>query len=348
MSLSTIDPTTDERWDRFVDEHPAGCIYHHSAWARVLAQSFGYTPFYMARKSPDSREVKGIVPFMLVERWLTGKKLVSLPLTAYCTPLLPDNSLDEVVEFVRSCHVDSVPIELKVLPTEDRTLNVGSLAEDSSYVTHILEIDREPDELMKLFHGTSVRQRIRRASRENLSLRMASSESDLKHFHRLLTGVRKKHGLPPHPYLFFRNMWRILGPLDMLRVPMIEHAGEVVSAAIVLKYKDTFHFEYSATSEAHFHLCPNQMLIWETIKMAFQEGARFYDFGRSTLASTSLIEFKERWKAKRYPLMYLYYPDRSKDHQQESSPRKVLETVNRHLPESLLRLEGQFIYKHIN
>ena len=81
--LKVIDPKTDKRWDEFVFRYPGGSIYHHSAWGHVFELTYGYTPFYVALERVETGQWEGILPFMLVKSRLTGKRLVSLPMTAY-------------------------------------------------------------------------------------------------------------------------------------------------------------------------------------------------------------------------------------------------------------------------
>ena len=96
IQLKFIDPEADPRWDDFVQQHPEGSIYHHSAWKKVLEETYGFDPFYVALENKTEGTFEGIVPFMLVNSWLTGKRLVSLPFTSYCNPIVPEGAVQEV------------------------------------------------------------------------------------------------------------------------------------------------------------------------------------------------------------------------------------------------------------
>jgi hypothetical protein len=176
---------------------------------------------------------------------------------------------------------------------------------------------------------------------------MGEREEDLQIFYKMETTVRKKHGLPPAPYAFFRNMWRSLGSRNFLRLPIVEQKGKALAAAIVLQFKDTVYFEYSASDPDSLKLCPNQKLIWEIIKLAHQDGARYFDFGRSAMTNHSLVEFKERWGARRCGLSYHYFPKATRTNTEQGVARKILEAINRTLPSPLLQLEGKLIYPHL-
>ncbi len=296
-------------------------------------------------ENAKSGKLEGIVPFLLIKSGLTGKRLVSLPLTSYCNSLIPKSKIPDVINFILQYYPDIDYIEIKSL--EDFDIPFDSCEKQRTYSTHILNLDTDLDELFRSFHYTSVRQRITRAEKSNVVFRLAEDEQDLKKFYKLETKVRKKHGLPPQPYRFFTNMWNILKPLGYLFVPVVEYKGRVIGAATVLRFKNTFHLEYSASDKNFLPLCPNQKLIWETIKIAHKDGARYFDFGRSSLTNYSLVEFKERWGAKRQFLNYCYFSKTKKTDFQEGTGRKIVGFINRYLPDRVLQLEGKLIYPHL-
>jgi lipid II:glycine glycyltransferase (peptidoglycan interpeptide bridge formation enzyme) len=176
---------------------------------------------------------------------------------------------------------------------------------------------------------------------------MADKEEDLKHFYKLTLAVRKKQGLPPAPYNFFANMWRILNRENFLFLPVIEFKGRIIAVAIMLKFNDVIHYEYSASDLNYLRLSPNQKLIWEVIKLAQRDGVRIFDFGRSYKRNKSLVEFKERWKPQKHDLLYYYYPKAKRLNTENGLSRRLLDRLNRSLPSPLLRLEGKLIYRHL-
>jgi len=46
MKTKLIDPITDRRWDKFVESHPFGRVYHVSGWKRVLGKTFNHMKGY--------------------------------------------------------------------------------------------------------------------------------------------------------------------------------------------------------------------------------------------------------------------------------------------------------------
>lgn len=334
-----------EKWDAFVISHPEGTIDHHSAWLNVLTKTYGHKPFCITLES-NRGEIQGVIPFLAVESFLTGKRLVSLPFTNSCDPILPETQGEELIDFAIQRYPNLDYIELKFLNTPADLFS--NLKRTNFYLTHILNLETEQEELLKSFHYTCVRQRINRARRNNLRFRISDLENDMRKFYQLLTGVRRKHGLPPQPYAFYRNMWRFLRPPGFLKLAVVENEAKIIAAALLVKFKDKFHLQYSCFDYNYKKLSPNQMLIWECIKLAHREGARYFDFGRTAWTNQSLIDFKDRWATKRYPLTYYYYPKDKAGVGSSGHGRKILTALNRHLPKSILQLEGRLLYPHMS
>jgi len=339
-NLQIVDPETDQRWDDYVQMHPEGLIYHHSAWLQVLVSTFGFQPCYVAEHDGSAGKFHGVLPLMVTRSTKSARRLVSLPFTSHCTPLLRGLDLEKLVDFLAGRCPALDYLELRFLGA---ARNMFETCMD--YVTHTLDLAPGPERLFKRFHSTSIRQRIKRAEKNRLKLRLAETENELKEFFQLLIGVRKKHGLPPHPYAFFLNMWRILKPKGMLLLPLLEYEGKIIASALVLRFKDTFIYEYSAADQTRLHLGPNQLLIWEVIKIACSEGARILDMGRSAISHATLIEFKSRWGAIKNDLTYCFYPKAKQRFSTRGDlARRLLAPINRLLPNRVLRLEGELIY----
>ena len=342
--LKFLDLQNIKKWDDFIHTHPDGSIFHHSSWINVISSTYNYEPVLVILENPKTGAIDGAIPFFLIDSSLTGKRLVSLPFTSYCKILMPDSKINESIDFVLHRYTDIDYLELKSHNNSHDALK--NYVPSKKYCTHILDLKSDIESIFKSLHSTSIRQRIRRAKRDGLKFRVAQDERDLKRFYELETGVRKRKGLPPSPYRFFMNIWKNLKSYDYIFLPVVEYENKIIAAAIVLKFKNKYYLEYSASDSRYLKYSPNQLLIWETIVQAHKNGAHYFDFGRSSYSNQSLIEFKQRWATQIVPLTYHYYP-RLVHPTDEGLARKFLEICNRKLPKFLLKLEGNIIYPHL-
>src|SRR5215469_16265318 len=82
-----IDPLQDIRWEQFLQVHHDACLFHSTAWLGALQRTYGYTPLVYTTSRPREPLRDGMV-FCRVDSWLTGRRLVGLPFSDYCAPLI--------------------------------------------------------------------------------------------------------------------------------------------------------------------------------------------------------------------------------------------------------------------
>src|ERR1035438_9024202 len=82
-----IQPLLDTRWDRFVKKHADSSVFHTTAWLDALYRTYGYRPVVYTDAPPGCELASG-VPFCHVDSWLTGRRLVSVPFSDHCDPLV--------------------------------------------------------------------------------------------------------------------------------------------------------------------------------------------------------------------------------------------------------------------
>jgi hypothetical protein len=344
--FAELDPARDPRWDEFVSGHPAATVYHHSAWTQFLCETYGHTPLYLGLLSADRRQLMGVLPFVFVNSLLTGKRLVCLPFTSYCNPLMPGSRLDGAIRHGLNRFEGVQHAELKLLQMQGEDEDMAAQGVESPFVSQILRLTGDIDELFRTFHNTSIRQMVRRAVRDGLGFRLADTESELRRFYELVVEVRRGEGLPSPPYKFYANMRRLLSPKGLFELPVVEINGSIVAAAVILKGRVTWHYEYGASDARLGKRGANQLLVWECIKRAHEAKAKFFDFGRTSLWHRSLLMYKDHWHTERCPIRYRFFPDDVKAHKWHDVSDNFLVRLNRRLPTLFLKWEGRLIYPH--
>src|SRR5947199_506989 len=87
MTVYVVDPLRDPRWTDFLRSHPAATVFHVPGWLRALHQTYGYEPVVFTT-SPPGKELANGWAFCRIRSWLTGRRLVSLPFSDHCEPLV--------------------------------------------------------------------------------------------------------------------------------------------------------------------------------------------------------------------------------------------------------------------
>ncbi|GIU70311.1 MAG: hypothetical protein KatS3mg002_1547 [Candidatus Woesearchaeota archaeon] len=333
----------DERILDFILNHNRATIYHHPAWLKAIEKSFNYKANYLLELN-EANEIKGLLPFIEFNNKITEKKLISFPMSTYCDPLITDEKLPKAIEFLKINYLTFKTIDLRTLKNLDKVLPQFSFTEE--YVTHILKLKNTLDETFNSFHPTSVRASIRRAEKNNLQIKWGNSLADLNIFYHLEFKLRKRLLLPPIPYNFFKNIWTELSKENLISLPIVYKDEFPVAAGFILNFKDTYYLEYTASDKNYFNVYPNHKLFYEVIKKAHLTGAKKVDFGRTSNYNQSLITFKEKWAAEKFPVYHHVYPGKSNNVKNKNSLRKYLMKINYYLPDFVHELEGKFIYRH--
>ncbi|HOW84890.1 MAG TPA: GNAT family N-acetyltransferase [Candidatus Aminicenantes bacterium] len=320
--IAVLDPLTDPRWDAFVDGHPFGQVYHLSAWTRILEDSFKHIrgSCYALLDETGTRIEAGCPVFRVNSR-LTGNRLVSAPFTTLYDPLVssPDQFdllLRELLRLRQDGPFDF--LEIRTFQAE-RFVKRDDLGESRFYKHHFLRLDSPPDVLRQGFHRTCVRQRIARAEKSQVELRIGRGESDLAVFYRLLERTRRRRALPTPPYRFIRSLWNGYAPSGRAEILLACKDGRPLAAVLLLLYKGRASVEYAASDERAHHLSPVHFVFWKAINFAYERGCRVIDFGRTSPLNTGLMDFKGRWGTETRDLVQFYCP---KDAAQDSGRRE--------------------------
>src|ERR1700752_1045362 len=83
----SIKPLKDPRWGEFLQRHPRASVFHSSPWLQALSPTYGYAPIVFTTSTAGEPLKNGIV-LGRVASWLRGRRLVSLPFSDHCEPLV--------------------------------------------------------------------------------------------------------------------------------------------------------------------------------------------------------------------------------------------------------------------
>ncbi len=349
--VQLIDPLSDVRWDAFVEKHPHGTIYHHSCWMRVIDLTYGHVRPLCFAIEDQKRNITAAIPCFIVKSMLTGTRIVSLPFSSYCDPLVRNEKnlrtlLDRIVKELEV--IAASYYELRAFRQVDLVKQSGLKAHNYSKI-HILDIRDGFEKVKQGFHKDCIVRSVKKAMRCGVAGRQGCCEQDLKDFYAIHARTRKQQGFPIQPYRFFRNMWEILHPQGYLTLLLAELNGKTIAGVILFKFKDTVFFEHGASLAEYLPVRPNHLALWTAIEMACSEGYAFFDFGKTPPENKGLLDFKKRWGAKIHDLPYFYYPEikGAMSLEQSNLKYRFLKSVVRHMPLPLAKLTGEIAYHHL-
>lgn len=349
MIVQEISPLVDRRWPGFVGSHPSASVFHTRAWLEALEKTFGYEPIAYTTSSSDG-ELENALVFCRVNSWLTGRRLVSLPFSDHCEPLLSHSDLAYTLSCVGGKLFDKGLRYIELRPLATGHVVDGIPRSSLDYSFHQLDLTPDLNTLVARFHKDSTRRKIRRAEREGLTCEEGRSDSLLAEFYRLFLLTRRRHQVPPQPKSWFRNLMNCLGNGFTIRVAF--RGRQAIAAIITLQFRDTITYKYGC-SDARFHnLGGTQLLFWQSIMAAKTNGFSKFDLGRSDIGNAGLIRFKDQWGAARSTLTYWRYTTSANSAASFKAVRddwkfRAAKQCFARMPTGILSVAGKMLYKHI-
>jgi len=365
-----IDPIADPRWAQLVARHPHASVFHTSFWLDALRRTYRYQPIALT-SSRAGVDLNDGVAFCQVKSWISGSRLVSLPFSDHCHPLLEcgngfgaftaclaehcARSGWEYVEIRPAGHPDFDTGDSAFLPQPDGQGNGSILpgCDDcdrgfemhQQYKLHTIDLRPDLDTLFRNFHRSCVQRKIQQAEREGLEYEAGRSEANVNTFYRLLLLTRRRHGLPPQPLRWFQNLNDCFG--NGFTIHVASKNSRPIATILTLQYKGTVVYKYGCSDAAFHSLGAMPMLFWKIIQTGKRSGARELDLGRTDLDNPGLTAFKQRLGASCSRLTYFRLGRERNRASTTRAPWRIARSVFTCMPERLAQIAGSVLYRHM-
>jgi hypothetical protein len=339
-----IDPLCDPRWSALVDVHPGASVFHSTKWLTALQTVYGYEPTAVTTCPPGSALTNSIL-FCRVKSWLSGRRLVSLPFSDHCDPLVDSTEqLETLLTNMKVCVSQERWKYFEIRPISSDPGGHADLGRMANYYFHNLDLRPTTEQLFHNFHRDCIQRKIRRAERERLQYEEGTSEELLLKFYRLLVMTRRRQYLPPQPVAWFRGLIAAFGA--DLKIRVASKDGRPVASILTLSHKKTMVYKYGCSNVAFNNLGGTPFLFWRTIQEAKDRGFEQLEMGRSDMDNQGLVAFKERLGASRRSISYWRYPQ-IELHGSGRWKNKIAKHAVPVMPDLALKTIGKLLYRHI-
>jgi hypothetical protein len=340
-----IDPLKDVRWPQFLEGRCMATLFHSREWLDALQRTYGYRASVLTTSRPEERLTNGMV-FCQVQSWLTGRRLVSVPFSDHCTPLI--DSEEEFGGLLFRLRQEADQRREKYLEIRSIAGSAGmppDLLGTATFCLHRLDLRPSLNEIFHAFHGSCIRRKIASAQRKGVTYEDGTSEELLNKFYRLSLLTRRRQQIPPQPLSWFRNLIACLG--ERVKIRLASHEGQPAAGILTIRYKSCMTYKYGC-SDLRFHrLGSMQLVMWKAIQEAKENGLLEFDMGRTDWSNEGLLTFKDRWGCVRSTLLYLRDPAPKLHHRIEDVAMRLAKRVFAWAPDSFLSSAGNILYRHI-
>lgn len=299
--LVCIDPRVDGLW-RELALRERSDVFHSPGWIDAVCATYGFQARALVLSSADV-PLAG-VPYAVVDDAL-GERLVSLPFSDYCDPLVA--TVDQWRRLLDRLLAEGLPISTRCLHTEV-PIDEGRLAVVKRARWHGIDLSGDLEGLWRGLHGSS-RQGVRRAESLGVEVRLAGDESDLRAFYDLHLGVRKrKYRMLAQPFAFFQNLSRHFLESNNGCLMLARRRGQLLAGVLFLEWKDTLYYKFNASCLEGLGVRPNDLLLWRGIEYASDRGLAHLDLGLSDWDQEGLVRYKRKYASREKTISYLRHP----------------------------------------
>lgn len=337
-----IDPIADPDWLELVGSSPNAELFHHPRWLELLRSQYGYE--FQACCIAGSRGIEAGIPIARVESRLTGRRLVSVPFSDVCAPLLARDGSPTALEALGPALAGEAGRSGLELTIHAALPSTPGAFVQPSFFRHLLPLSGDPAEVEQRYSKSQVKRGIKKARREGLGVERRTDAAALDAFYSLHLTTRRKLGVPTQPKRFIRRFEELFDA-GMGFVGLVLDEREPIAAAVFLTFNGTVTYKYGASDTSKLAKRPNNLLFAETIRWACEEGFDTLDFGRTDIDNDGLRSFKRSWGAEEVELSYTYLTE------SEPSPGpglrdRVMGATIRRSPAFVGRLIGEALYRH--
>jgi hypothetical protein len=335
-----VNPLDTSEWDAIVANTPQTIFFHTTSWARVLRDTYGFPLHYFAEIEAD--RLHALAPLMETGDF-RGPRGVGLPFTDYADPFARDGAaakqlFDSMVSFgktqrwrridLRGC--DLFEAETKSSFCYGHTVKLGTLQEMESKMA-----------------GPMLRS-IKKARRLGVEVDFGASMDRMTTFYRLNCLTRKRHGLPPQPLQWFRNIQRHILAAGQGTIGLARYKSKWIAGGVFFTFKKGAIYKYGASDLSHQEVRPNNLLMWEAMREFAEKKFDSLCLGKTEPFHAGLLQFKESLGGVRKVIREYRYDLKHDQFTAMSLPVRGLHTkVFSVMPLFLLRAFGTLAYKYM-
>jgi serine/alanine adding enzyme len=326
-------------WDSFVRARREASIYLMSGWSVLLRDVFGHDPYFIEARDA-SGALQGVLPLVLQRSPVFGRFLTSMPFFNYGGALADD--MEVTLQLMAKAQALAQELRCRYLELRDAAPRPGNWLVRTDKASLILDLPADLATLSKQL-GSKLRSQVKRADRENPSVRVGGVEL-LNDFYGIFCRTMRDLGTPVYPKRFLSAILERF-PQESLLV-VVDRAGAPAAGAFLIIDNDRAEIPWAACREDAKAAGFNMRLYWEVLTAVIARGCRRFDFGRSTIDSGT-YRFKRQWGAQ--PLQLYWHrwePSASVDSVQpatESRAMRYATAIWKRLPLGLANAVGPLV-----
>ena len=271
-------------WDRFVDQHPKGSIFHLSPMIRAYQASRGHEVLPLAAMDPCG-EITALLVAVRVQTLPDPFGRVSSRSIYYAEPLCHDDpsSIEALAKLIArhdlrvGGRVLFSEVRPLMAPGPERTALEMCGYEFQEYLNYIVDLS-PPLELLWSQLRKSARRGVRHCERRGFHIREMDSPDGVEQLYHFLKITYHNARVPVADRSLFEAAFAELSPRGMIKLIATFDGDRPVAMDSLLNYKGR-SFAWYGGLERITGVSPFDYLQWYELAWAKEQGLTLYDFG---------------------------------------------------------------------
>ena len=291
-----------DAWNRYVLQTGKSKYTHLFNWSRVIEETYGHKPVYLAAVRPvrnKAPEICGLLPLFRFKTLANASRFVSIPFFDTAGILARDVSAQNfmfkkgLAPLLRIKDSGSSGIILRqqeMLDIPDLTLMDTGPWIFSGKVGLSLPISGSQQEVLGRFKS-KLRSQIKKSEKSGLVWKIGEKEL-LDPFYAVFSRNMRDLGSPVHSKKFFKAIFRYFH--DHAFICVVFHHARPVAASFMFRFKKSLANPWASSIKDFRHLNANLYLYWQMIRFACQLKVETFDMGRSSRKAPT-FRFKKQF-----------------------------------------------------
>ena len=141
----------------------------------------------------------------------------------------------------------------------------------------LLDLQESEEEIFAHFKSKT-RYNINYALKNEVKVKMAKNDKDFDEFWDLMQSTAKRQHYYIRPKEFYYTTWKVFKDDEKGAILTATYKGEALASWFLSFYKGAGNYMYGGSSTNHQNLQASSLLASESIKLAKQKGASYFDF----------------------------------------------------------------------
>jgi FemAB-related protein (PEP-CTERM system-associated) len=267
--------------------------FHTFAFKKFIEKAFGVEYSFVCVIGSN---VEAILPIVKIKSKIFGDKIISSGYIEYGGFAGNCECYEDIICYLRDNYSNDFSyLEIRDFDLNNSDVLSGLLVKEDLYKRFVLELKsfENLDSVWK-----NIQKSKRKAIKKSLKfLQVRELElTDLDEFYELYFENMRRFGSPAYSKKYFESFFENIVSRGLGKIYGAFYYGKLVSSLLGFYYEDRVHIIISVSDEKHREFRANDIVHWEFIKWAVEEGFDYFDFGRVREGSGQ-FEYKKKWGA---------------------------------------------------